>query len=70
MDPEQFAARHEHFKRFPCLTPWVGSSYQSPNHKKLLIIAESHYLPKGSTIHHDAARWYNELTQAVAGNGV
>lgn len=67
MNPNQFAAHHAHFKRFPCLTPWVGAHYQSASHQKLLIVAESHYLPKESTLHKNSARWYNDLTEADFG---
>ena len=33
--------------------PFVGDDYDSPKHKKLLLIGESHYMPAGSTVHHD-----------------
>ncbi|MCU8092477.1 hypothetical protein L5M18_13010 [Shewanella sp. SM20] len=51
---------HEHFQKYPRLTPWVGSWYSE---NKILIIGESHYLPKGATYHHDVEKWYagNEL---------
>ena len=48
----------EHLRRFPCMQPWIGSCYRDERHKRLLVIGESHYLPPGSTIHHDADRWY------------
>ena len=47
-----------HLRRFPCMRPWIGSRYRDPRHKRLLVIGESHYLPPGSTIHHDPDRWY------------
>ena len=48
----------EHLRRFRCMQPWVGSRYCDKRHKRLLVVGESHYLPCGSTIHHDPARWY------------
>lgn len=47
----------EHLKKYPCLQPFVGCQY-GKNGKKLLILAESHYLPEGITYQHDAERWY------------
>jgi hypothetical protein len=49
----------EHFDRYPMMLPHVGSEYERDNHKRLLIIAESHYLPPESTVHHDPAAWYS-----------
>lgn len=46
---------YEHFQKYPRLTPWVGSRYSE---NKILIISESHYLPKGATYHHDVEKWY------------
>jgi hypothetical protein len=42
-----------------CMTPFVGENYESSKHKKLLLIGESHYMPEGSIVHHDADLWYN-----------
>lgn len=47
------------YKSHPYMLPFVGSDYESPKHKKLLLIGESHYMPEGSTVHHDAVKWYN-----------
>ncbi|WP_375749996.1 hypothetical protein [Vibrio sp. HN007] len=52
----ELLALYSHFKKYPRLTPWVGSKY--PSGKKILIIGESHYLPEGVTYHHDIERWY------------
>jgi hypothetical protein len=53
--------QHNHFFNYPRLTPWVGKNYF--NNKRILVIGESHYLPKGVTYHHDIDKWYagNEL---------
>jgi len=47
-----------HYKNYPQMMPWVGSQY-GVNQKKILIIGESHYLPKGSTIQKIPEYWYN-----------
>lgn len=41
------------------MKPWVGSNYVSDKHKKLLVLGESHYLPKGSIKSHDVDAWYS-----------
>ena len=43
----------------PYMLPFVGDDYDSPKHKKLLLVGESHYMPEGSTVHHDVNAWYN-----------
>lgn len=48
----------DHYTRFPCMKPWVGDKYDSLKNKKLLLVGESHYLPKDSTIHKNAENWY------------
>jgi hypothetical protein len=53
----------EHYKRFPALRPYVGQNYGKNSCKKLMLIAESHYLPQTSTINKDADKWY-KATQA------
>jgi len=49
------------------MKPWVGEKYRSPQHKRLLVVGESHYLPQKSKIHLDAVNWYErkqvELTE-------
>ena len=39
------------------MLPFVGDDYDSPKYKKLLLVGESHYVPEGSTVHHDANAW-------------
>ena len=48
----------KHYQNFPCMKPWVGNKYESSLNKRLLVIGESHYLPKESKIHLDADSWY------------
>ena len=42
----------------PAMLPFIGGNYESPLHKKLLLIGESYYFPYESTIHRDPAVWY------------
>ena len=42
------------------MLPYVGDNYESPKHKKLLLVGESCYMPNGSTIHHDVDLWYGK----------
>ncbi len=48
----------DHLEKFPCMQPWIGSSYEDNRYKRLLVIGESHYMPPESTIHLDPERWY------------
>ncbi|MFY0991136.1 hypothetical protein [Halomonas sp. C05BenzN] len=45
------------YQRYPLLKPFVGSDY-GRNGPRILLIAESHYLPRESTVHGDPERWY------------
>ena len=47
-----------HYRAYPAMLPFVGEEYVSEQHKKVLVIGESHYLPEASTVHHDAEAWY------------
>ena len=47
------------FKQYPHMMPWVGADYQGTSHKKILLIAESHYLPKTSIVHQNTSNWYS-----------
>lgn len=47
----------ESYQRYPLLKPFVGSDYGNSG-PRILLIAESHYLPEGSTIHMDSECWY------------
>ena len=45
----------EHYRRYPQMMPFVGKYYKKGY---VLLFGESHYLPEGSEIHHDARQWY------------
>jgi len=47
----------EIYRRYPLLKPFVGSDYGC-NGPRILLIAESHYLPQDSTVHQDSTSWY------------
>jgi hypothetical protein len=46
-----------HYLSYPRMRPFVGTEYGRGG-PKILLVAESHYLPPASTVHLDAARWY------------
>ncbi|MBZ5487263.1 hypothetical protein HW452_06965 [Halomonas aquamarina] len=46
-----------HYKAYPRMAPFVGSLYGHCG-PKILLVAESHYLPPESSLHLDAQRWY------------
>lgn len=46
------------YSTHPYMLPFVGRDYESPKHKKLILVGESHYLPAKSTIHHNIDAWY------------
>ena len=48
----------DHFVKYPAMIPFIGEYYQSPKHKKLLLIGESFYLPNETTVHHSPEMWY------------
>ncbi|OLO08858.1 hypothetical protein BTW08_05990 [Salinicola sp. MH3R3-1] len=46
-----------HYQAYPRMRPFVGHLY-GHHGPKILLVAESHYLPRNSTLHLDAQRWY------------
>ena len=42
------------------MEPWIGKNYR---HHRVMVMAESHYMPPGATINRDADTWYS-ATQA------
>lgn len=58
--------RPDHLRRFPCMSPWLGNRYQDGHYKRLLVMGESHYLPEGSTIHHDPRIWYGSRQEELS----
>lgn len=55
-----------HYQRYPAMRPWVGNDY-GRYHRRLLLVAESHYLPDGSIVQQNPTTWYagyqNRLSQ-------
>ena len=49
----------EHYQKFPVMRPFIGMNYGKYISTKILLIAESHYLPPTSTINKTAEVWYN-----------
>lgn len=50
---------NSHYEKYPMMKPWVGSNYLSDKHKKLLVLGESHYLPRDSIKSCDVDAWYS-----------
>lgn len=48
----------EHYQKFPMMRPFVGKNYGEENKRKIMLVAESHYLPPTSTISKDPDLWY------------
>lgn len=48
----------EILSKYPVLEPFVGEHYIHPDHKKVLIIGESHYLPKEEKLKSEPNLWY------------
>ncbi len=45
--------------------PFIGSRFGAPHENSVLLVGESHYLPLGSTVHLDAAKWYQSSDAAL-----
>jgi hypothetical protein len=59
-------AGHEvpiHLTKYPCMKPWVGCRYQSPTHKRLLVMGESHYMDNYDGI--DKKAWYERSCKEI-----
>ncbi|MCX2525334.1 uracil-DNA glycosylase family protein [Larsenimonas rhizosphaerae] len=54
-----------HYQAYPRMRPFVGRLYghHSP---KILLIAESHYLPPESSLHLDAQHWYEGTESSLS----
>ena len=57
----------EHYQKFPSMRPFIGKNYGKSNSGKIMLIAESHYLPPKSTISRNPENWYNS-TQSDLSN--
>lgn len=47
-----------HYCRYPEMRVWVGRNFASTK-TRLLVVAESHYMPDTCTVHHDPIAWYS-----------
>ena len=59
-----------HLEKFPCMMPRIGCHYpepenERPEHKRLLVIGESHYLPTGSSLHLKPNDWYKQTEDSL-----
>ena len=48
----------EHYQKFPVMKPFVGKNFGQGNSRKIMFVAESHYLPPNSTISRIPEKWY------------
>ena len=46
------------YRQYPMMRPYVGNNFHGANTPSLLLIGESHYLPKNSSQHLSAETWY------------
>ncbi len=46
-------------RRYPTMIPFVGRRFADSFGPRILLVGESHYLPKTSTQHLDPAAWYS-----------
>jgi hypothetical protein len=64
----QLLSEINHYKQFPSMMPHIGVFYSK---FRILVIAESHYFPKDSSIHKTAGTWYKasdkDLTEKEQG---
>ena len=49
-----------HYKKFPQLIPFVGENYSDNVSYRILLVAESHYLPDYSEKSLDCEKWYSQ----------
>jgi hypothetical protein len=49
----------EILERYPVLKPYIGENYINDHNKRVLIIGESHYLPKNEGSKSEPHVWYN-----------
>jgi hypothetical protein len=49
----------EHYQKFPAMRPFIGQNYGNIDTRKIMLVAESHYLPPKSTISKHPENWYN-----------
>jgi hypothetical protein len=55
----------EHYQKFPVMRPFIGMNYGQIS-GKILLIAESHYLPPNSTINKIPENWYSSTQKDLS----
>lgn len=46
------------YEQYPMMEPFVGARFRERRQPAILLVGESHYLPKESSVHLDEASWY------------
>jgi len=54
------------YDQYPMMKPFVGQRFRDPRKPSILLVGESHYLPKESSIHMDPASWYAGTADALS----
>ena len=54
------------YERYPMMRPYLGVNFHKANTPSLLLIGESHYLPKGSSQHVSADTWYSSSCDSLS----
>ena len=54
----------DHYKKYPEMMPWIGCGFTTQK-IKILLIGESHYLPKDCIYHLDAEAWYRGTSTTI-----
>jgi len=53
-----------HYVKYPQMLPFVGRHFNDSTHQRVLVIAESHYFPKGEALM-DAGAWYGGTSETL-----
>lgn len=54
------------YDNYPMMKPFVGRCFHERRGPSILLIGESHYLPKESTVHLNASDWYAGTADALS----
>ena len=60
----------EHYRKYPAMKPFVGKNYGKGTNRKIMLVAESHYLPPTSVISNSSEIWYNSNQEDLSNEEV
>jgi hypothetical protein len=58
------------YDQYPMMRPYVGKQFRAAGMPSLLLIGESHYLPRDSVQHLDSDTWYSSDSATLASTEV